>query len=88
MRIFIGFVPGIRAHKNLQVIHAPLFLVSQYAVGSIYFHKLKENVGENLTLKFSCALGTRLLNIRKPTGAMKLILHEMELIKLLKLIHS
>jgi hypothetical protein len=51
MQIFNVFLPGIRAHEHLQVIHAPLFLVSQYAVGSIYFHKLKENVGENLTLK-------------------------------------
>jgi hypothetical protein len=48
MKIFKGFVPGISAHEDLQVIHAPLFLVAQYAVGSIYFHKLKENVGENL----------------------------------------
>jgi hypothetical protein len=43
MQIFIGLVPGIRAHEHLQVVHTPLFLVSQYAVGSIYFHKLEEN---------------------------------------------
>ncbi len=81
MQIFIGFVPGISAHEHLQVIHTPLFLVSQYAVGSIYFYKLKEDVGENLTLKLTWALGTRSLNIRKPTQTINLILHEVELIK-------
>jgi len=41
-KFLLDFVPGISAHEHLQVIHAPLFLVSQYAVGSIYFHKLKK----------------------------------------------